>query len=105
MSNSQHCHKPGEVFSCTIPDSNLSRHGSGQSLFEGFSHREANVNLTRTNRRISHLQEAKRRLLVMSSGSSCLPLSSCARRSSVNEVPSTRVEEQWDFTDESVMLP
>ena len=72
VSDSLHCCKPGEVLSCTAPDSDLSRYGSGQSLFEGFSHREASVNLTRANCRISLLQEAKRHLLVMSSESACL---------------------------------
>ena len=92
MSYSRYCHQPGEILSEAVSDSDVSGYGSCEPLFEGFSHREASVNLAHADQRIFLLQEAKRHLLAMSSGSASLPLSSGSRRSSSDAVPSTYAE-------------
>ena len=80
--------------SCLVPSQAATYLGMvlASPSLRSFPHTEASVNLTRSNCRIFLLQEAKRCLLVMSSGSASLPLSPCSRRSSANAVPLTLVE-------------
>ena len=85
----RNCREFGKVMSVSIPDSNLSRDGLSEPIFEGFSNGETCRRSLETNRRISILQEAKLRYLEMSTRPPIISVSSCSCGSFENAIIAT----------------
>ena len=89
MLPTRNCGKSGKILSDSIPDSHISRDGLSKSVFEGFPDGETNRRSFETDRRISILQETKRRYLEMSTGPLVVSVSSSSCRTAENAILTT----------------
>ena len=82
----RNCGESGKIVPVSIPDSHVSRDGLSKPVFEGFPDGETSRRSFETDRRISILQETKRRYLEMSTGSLVVPVSSSSCRTAENAI-------------------